>query len=688
MSNWRRLTGINHPMIGNLKELSLFFLLILSSVFCIASTAYSQSQFDSSPTMVLYKEIAEDCYPSALCDEQDTIHIVWQSDRKGNWDIYYTSLENSMHRKEFTSLTDDSEDDLFPSIAKDGQGNMWVVWVRSCVKESDSGKGLIQNSIHGKRLESQKTQNGVIEFISKDNCEIKSPSLISIDSDSMLLAWILREGEKQEIRYVICDSANPSKIPSESWKTISSNISNSRRIVLGKTKTGEIFALWDSMTTEDSNLYYSLFDEENRSFMSYEELESPEGKPFRGDTPSIVIRSEEPSMLFFRNKWNIYCSMESAEDTSEFPRFLEPVELSRTAALEDYPATVETSKEIYLFWTSNYTGDNEIFFCQNPHQNDFKQEIIYERGPKSANEEMIQFVKNLTRDPNQNNSNTNGEFCKSIFFSVSVIGEELWAVWDSYQWDLREPNNRRQIKYMKTLDEEGKKWSQPITVVNSSKSRDNYGRDDRHPVIVGAKGSIWLFWHSDRYRKENFENFEICYIYSEDGGHSWNWEVPDKDPYRLTESLTAKDICPSVSSIGDRIFVVWKCEESGDSNIFLCEFFGRPCDKKLPIADQNSPTPKWNPSLATYRGWNLASLGYSEELVISWESIEEGYHVCHFKTVDFSEDIFHSDKLYLDEFYTAKLQNMNISYPAASFISRHPVLGKILRSDLWCLAIW
>jgi hypothetical protein len=104
MDRWRRVKKINHQMIGNLKGVSFFIMLVSSSVLCVVSIAYFQSQFDVSSTMVLYKEIAEDCYPSAICDTEDQIHVVWQSDRKGNWDIYYTPLESYM-QKQFISLT-------------------------------------------------------------------------------------------------------------------------------------------------------------------------------------------------------------------------------------------------------------------------------------------------------------------------------------------------------------------------------------------------------------------------------------------------------------------------------------------------------------------------------------------------------------------------------------------------------
>ena len=284
-------------------------------------------------------------------------------------------------------------------------------------------------------------------------------------------------------------------------------------------------------------------------------------------------------------------------------------------------------------------------------------------------------------DQNQDNVPPEKDFCKDIFLSVAVIEEEIWVVWDSYQWDITEENNRRQIKYMKTSsDEDEITWEQPVIVVDSKES-NKIGRDDRHPTIVSAKDRIWLFWHSDRYRTKNSSNFEICYIYLKDG--KWEWKGEHEDPYRLVENL-ANDTCPTACSIGDRIFVVWRREgESGSSNILFCEFDGKKCLKELPISNEDDPKPKWYPSIAAYKGWHVGSLGHMEELVIAWESIEKGHHICQLKTMNIPQDITNQEELDLDEFCTEKQQGIDFSFPTAIYVSRHPILRKILPNELW-----
>ena len=631
-------------------------MLVSSSILCVVSIAYFQSQFDVSSTMVLYKEIAEDCYPSAICDTEDQIHVVWQSDRKGNWDIYYTHLESYM-QKQFISLTVCSQDEQFPSTAKDEKGNIWVVWITN---ESNGG------SIRGKILQDNKLWSEEKKFVSADDeCEKKSPCLISIGPDKMLIAWIEKGKKTQEIRYTICnDSTGPSKLLSLT--------NNARKVILGETKTGKIFALWDSMSMGKSNLYFSLFDEEREIFPECGPLLSVTGEPFVGDTPTIVTRSEGPGMLFFRDEtWNILFSSEIIQEKAEgFPMFSEPSIFGETGALEDYPEVISTNKrEIYLFWTSNYTGDSEIFFCHNPDEHFVESEIQYEKVEIPLNEKAACSVKNLTLDPNQVNSNPYGYFCDDIFFSVAVIGDELWVTWDSYHWDLVEPNNARQIRYMKTLD--GYQWEQPVTVVDSIKSKKN-GRDDRHPTVTGTEdGRIWIFWHTDRFRTNKESNFDICYILSEDGGKSWIWKVEDEDPFLLTGDL-GNDMCPSVSSIQNRILVVWQSDRrSGNFDIFFCEFDGENWSSVQCIANEDAP--ERNPSITTHGGWHLASLGSVENIAIAWESKEEDCYMCHFSTLASVEDIPHIENQ----------MNIDTRFPSACYVTRHTILRRILPNDLW-----
>lgn len=661
MSHRRRISKTNHRMIENLKGISFFFMLISSSILCIISIAYFQSQFELSPAMVLYKEIAEDCYPSVTCDEEGKIHVVWQSDRKGNWDILYTCLSDQVHKKGFISLTTDSENEFSPSVAVDDKGHVWVVWVRS---------DKYGSRISGRILGNQESWNEVIDIISaEDDCEKKSPSLIYIGQNKMLLAWISRKGENQEIKYTIIHDGFNEK------PKILALTNNSRKITFGKTETGKIFALWDSMSMGKSNLYISILNDEHDIFSENKPLISVTGELFVGDTPSVVIRDEKPSMLFFRaENWDILFSVESTEENSlAFPVFSQPSLFCETGALEDCPTVMETGEgDVYLFWSSDYTGDKEIFFCHSPHTEDFKEKgIQYKKGPESADEDVKQFVRNLTKDPNKNNANPYGYYCDDIFSSVAVVDEELWIVWDSYHWDLAEPNNAREIKYMKTSD--GYHWSQPVVLVDSRKSTKN-GRDDRHPAITETEdGCIWLFWHTDRYRTEMDNNFEICYILSRNGGDSWEWRVPDEDPFLLTGD-TARDMCPSVSSAGNRVFVVWQSDRrSGNFDIFSCEIDGQTLSSVQCIAYQE--TSEWNPSIAAFKGWYLASLGNVEDSTTAWEFKEEDCYACCFSPVNSKGDLI----------YLGNQQNTDIRFPSVCYVSRHKLLSHILSKEIWCV---
>lgn len=657
MNNRRRVAGINSKTIRSLKEIFFFVMLLSSSVLCITAVVYFQSQFELSQTMVLCKEIAEDYFPSAICDKEGKIHIVWQSDKKGNWDIYYTCLGDQVHREEFISLTSDSSDEMSPWITEDEKGNIWAIWVS---RDSDG------NSICGKVLETQSSWSDEKEFISRnDNCEKKSPSLISLGSDKMLFAWISRKERDQEIRYAINND-------SEEQSKLLAITNNARRVVLGKTKTGKVFALWDSMTEGESYLYFSLFDEED-NFTKHELLTSPAGEPFVGDSPFVISRKGKPSILFFRTEtYNILSSIELEENVSGFPVFSQPTPFCETGYLEDWPAAIETNEgEIYLFWSSDYTRDNEIFFYHSPNSYDFiEKKIQYEGDTETMDEDgdVKRFARNLTLDPNAYNANLQGYSLIDIFSSVAVIGDELWVVWDSYHWDFAEKAFLRDIKYVKTSD--GHYWSEPVTVVDISKSRKRWG-DDRCPAITATEdGRIWLFWHSDRYRTETVNNFEICYIMSEDGGNSWNWRIQDEDPFLLTND-PGRDMHPSVSSIGDRIFVVWQSDgRSNNFDIFFGEFDGKRLLSAQCIANQD--VPEYHPSIAAYREWCLASMGYEENITVAWESKMEGCYACYFSTVNPS-----------NIFLVEKQQNTDICYPSMCYVSRHNMLSNIWPKDLW-----
>lgn len=629
-----------------------FLLVILVlSLLCSLTFIYIRNQTEFSSTMVLHKEIAGDCYPAALYDRNSNIHVVWQSDRNGNWDIFHMHSKSSLLGKEFVCITDNKEDDLFPSLAEDEKGNIWVVWIRNSTEGS---------SICGKVIESQEGINTEEKvFIGPDrNVDRKSPCLISIDSERMLLAWISKEDDDQEIEFVLIEEGHISD------KEPICNTDNSKKVVFGKTEKGEIFALWDSMHMGENHLYLSFYDDNDKHFPSQETLKSETGADIAGNSPSLLVRRDGTYVLFFLNETGDISSSikKKSQNGSIHGNYSEPQKIPITGAYESCPNAIENRNgEIYLFWASDFTGDYEIFYCNSPNIDDFHTENVqYEKGFLYLYEEPDQFIKNLTRDPNQNNKGKDGNYCNDIYFSVAVINEELWVVWDSYDWDLNKGNNRRQIKYVKM---ENDCWSQPKTIIDTS-INNKEGKDDRCPVLAQTEdGIIWLFWHSDRYHKDPDENFEILYLKSEDGGNSWIWhDEKNFDPYRLT-TTSAQDKFPSVSAIGKRIFVVWQSDvRLGYFDILYCEFDGEEKLQERHITYEDFS--ETNPQIASF-GWSFAGIE-KDEIIVAWQSFKGDSILAKYKYVTPESEVFQ---------FTAP-SNMLISFPSISYISRSKLLGK------------
>ena len=67
--------------------------------------------------------------PSVAVDSGDNIHIAWRDKRDGNYEIYYTKLDNNGNTLvDDTRLTDNTAYSMYPSIAADSSDNMHISW--------------------------------------------------------------------------------------------------------------------------------------------------------------------------------------------------------------------------------------------------------------------------------------------------------------------------------------------------------------------------------------------------------------------------------------------------------------------------------------------------------------------------------------------------------------------------------
>jgi len=90
----------------------------------------SGNQFQIWETAQQITESAGDAmYPSITLDKHGYIHVVWQDNRSGHWDIYYIKLDNTGYALiSEERVTDDPGDSIKPEITIDKYNNVQITW--------------------------------------------------------------------------------------------------------------------------------------------------------------------------------------------------------------------------------------------------------------------------------------------------------------------------------------------------------------------------------------------------------------------------------------------------------------------------------------------------------------------------------------------------------------------------------
>ena len=71
---------------------------------------------------------ADQCNPAIALGSDDTLYVVWQDNRRGNWDIYISTSVDGINWSAETRVTDSNDNQVNPAIVIDGQNYAHVVW--------------------------------------------------------------------------------------------------------------------------------------------------------------------------------------------------------------------------------------------------------------------------------------------------------------------------------------------------------------------------------------------------------------------------------------------------------------------------------------------------------------------------------------------------------------------------------
>jgi len=201
-----------------------------------------------------------DMHPSILQTKDGKIWVVWDSNRTGDYELYYkTSINNGASWSEDTRLTTDSSRDSFPSIMQTSDGNVWVFWTSGRTptpiptdKTYQPGQADIYYKVSSDGGQTWSPDTRLVTDYKNNYRDDLHPSAMQAQNGSI---WVVWDKEAKDIYYKIYNGTG------WLWEvqlTTDPRIDTVPSIM--QTANGRIWVFWDSDRNIYNDLYYKVFD--------------------------------------------------------------------------------------------------------------------------------------------------------------------------------------------------------------------------------------------------------------------------------------------------------------------------------------------------------------------------------------------------------------------------------------------
>ena len=208
-------------------------------------TTYNESSWLSEPRR-LTVDPGEDHFPSIIQGSDGKIWIFWSSNRMGDPSEIFcsTSSDNGANWSTAARLTTDLADDWRPSAVETTDESIWIVWTRG-------------NDLYYKILFRNMTEKLTDTLLTKSPGQNWHPSVTRTDNDTIWVVWDSDRrdvGRNSEIYYKINDG---------SWShdvRLTENVENDLMPSIMQTSADNIWIAWTSTAFDNVDIYY-LTDE-------------------------------------------------------------------------------------------------------------------------------------------------------------------------------------------------------------------------------------------------------------------------------------------------------------------------------------------------------------------------------------------------------------------------------------------
>jgi len=201
---------------------------------------------DFGNSIQLTDNLADQCNPAIALDGNENLYVVWQDNRRGNWDIYISISGDGASWSAARRVTDSNDNEVNPAIAIDNMSanRAHVVW--------QDDRGGNQDIYVATSSDAFATK--AVSQITFDGSDQTEPA-VAVDSDNTIyVVWTDARASSTDIFGVAS---------SDGWNNVSvvGNANNQSSPAIATEAAGSILhLLWIDDTPADRDIYYTATD--------------------------------------------------------------------------------------------------------------------------------------------------------------------------------------------------------------------------------------------------------------------------------------------------------------------------------------------------------------------------------------------------------------------------------------------
>lgn len=297
--------------------------------------------------------------PAIAVDSEGNIYVVWQDDRDGDYDIYFTKFEDGSASliNPNIKISNGSGSQSAPAIALDSEGVIYIVW--EDYRWGDYDIYLTKSEDGG---ETWLSENKRVNTGGAGSTQL-NPAIAVDSSGTIYVAW------EDWVNYDVVFSKSTDG--GETWTTyirVNDVITNSQgnpSIAVGT--SGNIYLIWEDYRNSNGDIYFAKSEDKGGNWTS-PNIKVNDGSTGTQQSPAIAVSSTGTIYATWHDNRNGNRDIYFSYSINEGITWVDPnlrVDDDTTLRTQGFPTIgVGQRGPVYVVW-EDYRNGNDDIYCAN-----------------------------------------------------------------------------------------------------------------------------------------------------------------------------------------------------------------------------------------------------------------------------------------------------------------------------------